>query len=127
MLGEPRQGWFDESAAEREDQTIIPNRLGPAANGNPLPGEIDVLDLAAHLPDADGRENLIEPDAHLGEVRLVIADTDRVPVGPINEKNLYPLCGNPKLATLAGRSDGRPKPGKSAAEDDDPFHLEPIV
>ncbi len=117
--GDRRAG---KPAAEGEDEPVITQWLGVTRQGHPAPRRVDVGYLRLDAGDADRAENVVEKDAGVVELGLVIAHPDRMKRAAVDQGDRDPLRADAELVELARRADRTPQPGKPGAENDDPLH-----
>ena len=118
-----------QRAAQREHQAIIGQHLaagGRLADDLPV-GDIYRGDVADHAVDPDRLQHLGQGDPEVGEIRLVVAHADAVPVVAIDQRDTDPVRRDAALVEQPGGAGGAPQAGEAAAQDQDLLHVSPLA
>src|SRR5262249_7643760 len=121
ILGETGDVRAGDLAAEGEDESIIRKSELPAC-GRDCDGllrQVDACDLSLHALNSDRDENVVERDADLSEIGLVVAHTDVVEPIAVHDGDLRGLRAVSELVELASRANRAPQAGEAPAEHDD--------
>src|ERR1700682_5513716 len=101
-----------EAAAKSEDEPVIGQELRCAINrASDLSfGGIDIRDLRDDVLDADRVKHIGERDKRRIEIGFVIADADRMPCGPVHDKNLDLIGAEPSSSSLRAAATALQRP-----------------
>ncbi len=116
-----------EATAKSEDEPVIGQELRCAINrASDLSfGGIDIRDLRDDVLDADRVKHIGERYKRRIEVGFVIADADRMPCGPVHDKNLDLIGAGAKLIQPAGGRHGAPETSETGAKHENAVHPVP--